>query len=290
MTERAATTLGQLLRQARARLADGGLDSPALDARLLVEHFSGTSRADAIAAPDQAINGEAVAAVTAALERRFAGESVHRILGFREFHGLRLRLSPETLEPRPDTEALVDAVLPFVRETAAALGICRLLDLGTGTGAIALALLKEVPQAVAVGVDISNSALATARRNAEDAGLGGRFRTVRSDWFVETNGRYHLIVSNPPYIPSRKLETLQTEVRKFDPVRALDGGEDGLDAYRIIAEGAGAHLHAGGAQIAVEIGHTQRAEVESIFALRGYRPIVSAQDIAGHDRAIVFQR
>ena len=291
MTERGATTLGQLLRQARARLADAGLDGPALDARLFVEHFSGTSRADAIASPDQAINGEAVAAVAAALERRLAGESVHRILGFREFHGLTLCLSPETLEPRPDTEALVDAVLPFVRETAAALGTCRLLDLGTGTGAIALALLKEVPQAFAVGVDISDGALATARRNAEEAGLGARFRTLKSDWFAETKGRYryHLIVSNPPYIPTRKLETLQPEVRNFDPVRALDGGEDGLDAYRIIAEGAGAHLHVG-AQIAVEIGHTQRADVESIFARGGYRPIVSAQDIAGHDRALVFQR
>ncbi len=116
---------------------------------------------------------------THALQRRLAHEPVHRIFGFRDFHGLRLSLSPETLEPRPDTETLVDLVLPFVRETAARLGACRILDLGTGTGAIALALLKEVPQATAVGVDISEDALATAARNAADAGLWDRFETTQ---------------------------------------------------------------------------------------------------------------
>ena len=201
----------------------------------------------------------------AALERRVAGESVHRIMGFREFHGLRLCLSPETLEPRPDTESLVDAVLPFVRETAARLGSCRLLDLGTGTGAIALAMLKEVPQA---------SPWASISRRAHwrpppamlmRPGLARDSQTIQSDWYAATEGRYHLIVSNPPYIARKEIETLQPEVRNFDPVRALDGGEDGLDCYRIIAKGAGAHLEPG-AQIAVEIGYNQRADVEQIFA------------------------
>ena len=135
-----------------------------------------------------AIGPEAVAAIRQAIARRVAGEPVHRILGFRDFYGLRLFLSPETLEPRPDTETLVDAVLPFLRETAAREGVCRILDLGTGTGAIALALLAEVPQATAVGVDISADALATAGRNARENGLSGRFQAVQSDWFEKISG------------------------------------------------------------------------------------------------------
>jgi release factor glutamine methyltransferase len=288
MVEKAPTTLGRLLREARSRLTDAGIDDAALDARLIVEHFSGTSRVDAIASPDRPVGNESVAAVNAALERRLAGVPVHRILGFREFHGLRLSLSPETLEPRPDTETLVDAVVPFARETVARLGVCRTLDLGTGTGAIALALLKEVPQAIADGVDISLDALTTAAHNAREAGFGDRFRTLKSDWYAATEGRYHLIVSNPPYISRRELETLQPEVLRFDPLQALDGGEDGLDAYRIIANGAGAHLE-DGAKIAVEIGYSQRADVENVFRQAGYRLIVAAKDLAGHDRALIFQ-
>src|SRR5690606_12131695 len=152
--------------------------------------------------------------------RRAAGEPVHRILGFREFYGLKLFLSPATLEPRPDTETLVDAVLPFLRRMAAREGACRVLDLGTGTGALALALLAEVPQATAVGADISVDALATAERNALENGLSSRFQAIRSDWFEKISGTFHAIVANPPYIPSYELETLQSEVRDHDPAMA----------------------------------------------------------------------
>lgn len=284
-----ASTLAELLHSARARLTVPFIDDPALEARMIVEHYSATARADAIVRPDIPIPPEAVAAIENALERRLAHEPVHRIFGFRDFHGLRLSLSAETLEPRPDTETLVDTVLPFVRETAARLGTCRILDLGTGTGAIALALLKEVPQATAVGVDISADALKTAARNAADAGLGARFEPLFSNWYAATEGRYHLIVSNPPYITSKELETLQPEVRYFDPARALDGGEDGLDAYRIIARGADACLEAG-ARIAVEIGYTQKAEVTEVFRQAGYMLIAAVKDFAGSDRVLVFQR
>ena len=282
-------TLAETLREARARLTIEGIDDPALESRLIVEHFSGTSLADLIATPDRMIPPATIAAVDDALRRRLAHEPVHRIFGFRDFYGLRLSLSAGTLEPRSDTETLVDTVLPFARETAARLGTCRILDLGTGTGAIALALLKEVPLATAVGVDISDDALVTAARNAADAGLAGRFKPLKSCWFSATEGRCHLIVSNPPYISTKELETLQPEVRKFDPVAALDGGEDGLDAYRIIAGGAGAHLEAG-ARIAVEIGHTQKREVTQVFRQAGYRMIAAAKDLAGSDRVLVFQR
>ncbi|OHV86319.1 peptide chain release factor N(5)-glutamine methyltransferase [Mesorhizobium sp. ORS 3428] len=281
--------LGPLLRAARLRLAAAGIGDPALDSRLIVEHFSATTRAQAIAAPDRAVDASALAAIDAALRRRAAGEPVHRILGYREFYGLRLSLSPDTLEPRPDTEILVDTVLPFVKATAERLGECRILDLGTGTGAIALALLSAVPAARATGVDISPGAVATAMRNAEDLGLGGRFKALHSNWFEKVSGRYHLIAANPPYIPSRDIENLQDEVRDFDPHRALDGGMDGLIPYRIIAGEAEGFLEAQG-QIAVEIGHTQQSEVTAIFAGAGYRLAEARRDLGGNDRVLVFVR
>jgi release factor glutamine methyltransferase len=282
-------TLGPLLRDARHRLAAAGVADPALDARLLVEHFSGTTRAQAITEPAQTVPAEAIAAIDAALRRRVAGEPVHRILGFREFYGLRLWLSPETLEPRPDTETLVEAILPFAMATAEQQGECRILDLGTGTGAIALALVSAVPGAVATGVDIAAGALATAMRNARDLGLAGRFETLESDWFTKVSGRYHVIAANPPYIPSRDIGNLQDEVRDFDPHLALDGGADGLGPYRIIAAEAAGFLETEG-RIVVEIGHTQQSEVTNIFTAAGYRLADAFRDLGGNDRVLVFER
>ena len=281
-------TLGPLLKAARERLAAAAVADPALDARLIVEHFSGTSRTQAIANPEQAVDAGMVAAVDAALQRRAAGEPVHRILGFREFYGLRLSLSPETLEPRPDTETLVEAILPFVKTTAERQGECRILDLGTGTGAIALALLSAVPLTVATGVDISQGALATATRNARELGLAGRFEALHSDWFAKVCGQYHVIAANPPYIRSQDIGNLQDEVRDFDPHEALDGGADGLGPYRIIAAEAARFLEAEG-RIAVEIGHTQRQEVTDIFAAAGYVLAGAFRDLGGNDRALVFE-
>jgi release factor glutamine methyltransferase len=279
--------LGSLLAEARAALTHAGVEDAKLDARLIVEHFSGASHADAIGRPEMPIDAEAVDAIRKAIARRISGEPVHRILGFREFYGLRLALSAETLEPRPDTETLVEAVLPFVRETAAREGICRILDLGVGTGAIALALLAEVEKATATGVDISADAVATARRNAEALGLGARFAAVQSDWFEKISGSFHLIVANPPYIPTNELLTLQGEVRNFDPAKALDGGADGLDAYRAIASQAGAYLETAG-RIAVEIGHTQKRDVTELFLAAGYRFVEAGEDLAGRDRVLIF--
>jgi release factor glutamine methyltransferase len=281
--------LGPLLREARARLAAASVDEPALDARLIVEHFSGTNRTQAIADPQREIGRDAVAAIDAALRRRAGGEPVHRILGYREFYGLRLSLSPETLEPRPDTETLVEAILPFVRAVAAKEGQCRILDLGTGTGAIALALLSAEPAATAIGVDIAAGALATATGNAGRIGLADRFAALQSDWFSKVSGLYHVIAANPPYIPSRDIENLQDEVRDFDPHRALDGGADGLDPYRTIAAEAAGFLKPEG-RIAVEIGHTQRVEVTDIFRLAGYALAGAFRDLGENDRVLVFQR
>lgn len=280
-------TLAELLRLARQRLEASGIEDAALDARVLVEHFTGTSRSDAIARPDMVTEAQAVVVVEAALERRSAGEPVHRILGFREFYGLELSLSAQTLEPRPDTEILIDAILPFMRDVAAREGACRVLDLGTGTGAIALALLANVPDATAIGVDVSPDALATAARNAAGLGFADRFTALRSDWFSQINGRFHVIASNPPYIRSEDIAGLQAEVRLFDPVRALDGGEDGLQPYRVIAAQAAGHLEQDGA-VVVEIGNTQRLEVISIFENEGFRLLEARRDLGGNDRVLLF--
>lgn len=280
-------TLGGALRLAKAELAAAGIADAALDARLIVEHFSGASRTETIANPERQLDAAVAGAIMAAVARRVRGEPVHRIIGYREFHGLRLALSPETLEPRPDTEILVDTMLPFLRMVAAKGESCRILDLGTGTGAVALALLKEVPEAEAVGVDISEGALDTAAANAQAAGLDPRFRPLHSDWFSAVTEKFHGIVSNPPYISTAELSDLQPEVRFFDPLRALDGGANGLDAYQIIATGAGAHLEEGG-HIGVEIGYRQKDEVTGIFRAAGYHLVAAASDLGGNDRVLVF--
>ena len=289
MSSTAHPTLGELHREARRVLETAGVPTPAHDARLIVEHVTGTSAADRIARPEMPLDASVAETVAASLRRRIGGEPVHRILGFREFYGLRLGLSPDTLEPRPDTEILVDALLPFEREVAAREGSCRILDLGTGTGAIALALVAQVPQLTATGVDVSDDALATASANARALGLAGRFEALRSDWFEKISGRYHAIVSNPPYIPSIEISGLPGEVRKFDPERALDGGADGLDAYRVIAGCAAAHLEPGGV-VAVEIGASRKSQVEEVFIAAGYGCRDSRRDLAGHDRVLVFGR
>jgi release factor glutamine methyltransferase len=284
-----AATLAGVLAEARRRLSGGDLDDPALEARMIVEHFTGTERRDAIAAPDRMVTAEQLAGIDDALLRRLAHEPVHRIFGWRDFYGLRLRLSPETLEPRPDTETLVDAVLPWLREVADREGGCRVLDLGTGTGAIALAIAAEIPQAVVTATDISADALATATENARANRLIDRFDPLVSHWFSAVRGKFHGIVSNPPYIPSQDVDGLQPEVRLHDPRRALDGGADGLDAYRSIAEGAAAHLERG-AIVAVEIGQFQREDVDRIFAEAGYRTISVHRDLAGAERVMLFCR
>ena len=158
-----------------------------------------------------------------------------------------------------------------------------------GLGAIALALLSAEPRATATGVDISEGALATATRNAENLGLSGRFSALQSDWFEKVSGRYHVIAANPPYIPSQDIGNLQDEVRDFDPRLALDGGVDGLAPYRIIAAEAARFLEAEG-RIAVEIGHTQRKQVSEIFRAAGYAAAGVFGDLGGNDRVLVFQQ
>lgn len=282
-------TLGSLVATVRRALREAGKPDAALDARLIVEHAAGVSRTDLLLDPGRPVAADRAGAALAMLERRLAGEPVHRILGHREFYGLRLSLSAGTLEPRPDTEALVDLALPFVRAAADAHGQCRVLDLGTGTGAVALALLVAEPRANALATDICADALATAAANADMTGNAARMRTLRSRWYDAIEGRFHIIVSNPPYIASDEIAMLAPEVRAHDPLAALDGGPDGLDAYRAIAAGAGAHLEPDGV-VAVEIGIGQQAAVEAIFAGCGFALVCGADDLGGVLRALAFGR
>lgn len=280
-------TLRMLMVESRAALSRAGVENPALDVRLLTANATGFSAVELSTNSDLTIADDLVELIRASVGRRANHEPVHRILGYREFYGLCLSLSEATLEPRPDTEILVDLVLPRAREVEAEHGSCHILDLGTGTGAIALALLDQIAGASAVATDISELALYTAQQNAQSIGLEDRFETLVSDWFANVDRRFHIIVSNPPYIPSRSLETLDREVRDHDPRAALDGGMDGLEAYRSIAAEVREYLYPGGI-VGVEIGHDQRTAVGAIFNGAEFKEIACMKDLGGHDRALLF--
>ncbi|MHC1547977.1 peptide chain release factor N(5)-glutamine methyltransferase [Phyllobacterium sp. K27] len=279
--------LMNVLRGARASLAEAGIESAELDARLLLEWITGCDRLEVIRNPNRKLSQREYEALSAVLARRINGESVHRIIGKRAFFGIELSLSTETLEPRPDTEALVELALPFLQERISAQSVVDLVDLGTGTGAIALSLLDQLQQLRAVGVDISVDALATARDNAVLCGTSSRFAALLSNWFSELTGSYDMIISNPPYIRTGDIAQLQREVVLHDPVRALDGGADGLEPYRIIAADARGYLRPGGA-VAVEIGAGQRDEIEAIFRIKNFILKGVKQDFGGHERALLF--
>ncbi|PYG58036.1 peptide chain release factor N(5)-glutamine methyltransferase [Rhizobium sp. UGM030330-04] len=282
-------TVSAELAAARKRLQVAGVSDPFLDARLLIAEIIGFSLTDFVMKPDHPLTCEEQARIAAMVERRAGGEPVHRILGHREFHGLDLLLSKETLEPRPDTEVLVDTVLPALKEAVSQKGSARVLDLGTGTGAICLALLKECPGATGIGSDISADALETAAKNASRNGLEARFEIRQSDWFEKISGRFDIIVSNPPYIRSDIVTTLDREVRHHDPMAALDGGQDGLAPYRLIAADAGRFLVENGI-VGVEIGFDQRLDVSAIFASHGFSLLDAVKDYGGNDRVLIFRR
>lgn len=279
--------LDHLMAGARTRLRAAGLDTPDLDARLLVEWATGKTRLDLISAPEQLVDATAIENLSNALDRRATGEPVHRIMGGREFFGLPFRLSAETLEPRPDTEALVELVIPALEVLAEQESALELLDMGTGTGAIIISLLHRFECSHGIGLDVADGALAMARINAAANGVGDRFAALKSDWFQNVSGRFHLIVSNPPYIPHDDIAGLSREVREYDPVAALDGGADGLNFYRALAEKAADHLYKDG-MVAVEIGAGQFQDVEALFESAGFSLAGHASDLGGHRRAMLF--
>lgn len=278
-----AEALKPLLDEATARLKAAGCETPALDARLLLQAAAGVSREEIILAPQRMVPDEAVASFRAFIGRRASREPVSRILGWREFYGRSFRVTPDTLDPRPDTETLVEAALALMPEGA------RLLDLGTGTGCIAITLLAERPGASGVAVDVSPAALAVAAENASRLGVADRLTLEAGSWFGPVSGRFDIIVSNPPYIPAVDIAGLSPDVRNFDPALALVGGADGLDPYRAIAAEAPGHM-AQGAHVLVEIGAGQAPDVEAIFAAEGFAAASRHADLGGHVRCLAFGR
>ncbi|MFK4824886.1 peptide chain release factor N(5)-glutamine methyltransferase [Paenochrobactrum sp. BZR 588] len=281
--------LGQMFAQMRDTFQAAGLENPAFDARLLTEWATVTSRMDMISRPEQVIDEEKIALWQSALERRLNGEPVYRIIGSRAFWGLEFQLSKETLEPRPDTEALIELVLPVLQKKADDKQVVDVLDMGTGTGIIAITLLHQCAKARCVAVDIAHDALSTARINAENAGVSSRFAAIHSDWFANVSGRYDMITSNPPYIPHHEIAALSREVKEYDPVAALDGGADGLDFYRALAQHGANHLYEDGV-IAIEIGAGQLSDVELIFNHYDFKLACSNKDLGGHERALLFEK
>jgi release factor glutamine methyltransferase len=279
--------LGGALRHLRDAFSKAGVETPELDARLLLEWATGADRLAVLTSPTRKIDAAEAAKLNEAMTRRLACEPVHRIISRRGFYGLDFDLSPDTLEPRPDTECLVDLVLRHLRGREEE--ELSLLDLGTGTGIIAISLLAHLPISRAMATDISSGALETCERNAKANGVAGRLTCFQSDWFEAVEGRFDVIVSNPPYIPTKDIGSLSPDVREYDPARALDGGADGLEAYRALAGGAAAHLADNGF-VALEIGHDQRASVSGIFSEAGFALVEASRDLGGNDRALLFTR
>jgi len=278
-----AETTASLVAWAKARLGQCGIDTPALDARLLLQHVTGLDHGALIARPDEPVSERCVAEFRDLIGRRCHREPVSRIIGKREFYGRAFRLGRDTLDPRPDTEVAIEAALALLRDREAP----KILDLGTGSGAIAVTLLAELPRAWAVATDISDEALEVTAVNARQHGVANRLALRRSSWFSDISDCFDLIISNPPYLETGQINTLEPEVKDWDPRRALDGGPDGLDCYRAIAKGAQTHLLPLGHAI-VEIGAGQAAQVAEIFARHGLGLTGQHCDIAGHVRCLVL--
>ncbi len=274
-------TAAHLIRQAAKQLGLRGIETAALDARLLLQFATDMRREEIVAEPDLILTPDLAACFWSFVERRCALEPVSRILGSREFYGREFQVTPAVLDPRADTETLIAAALPLAR------GKCRILDLGTGSGAIIATLLAERPEALGVASDVSEAALGVARVNAEAQGVSGRLTLLRADWFDGIEGQFDLIVSNPPYIASAEIAGLAVDVRDFDPLGALDGGADGLAAYRRIAAGASGHLVPKG-QVLVELGAGQEADVRQLFEAAGFGFKGQAFDLGGHVRCLTF--
>lgn len=284
--EAASSTVEAARRALAARFSAAGLASAALDARLLVGAALGLNLTSLIVSAAQPLTQQQADRIEALAQRRVRGEPVARILGETEFFGLRLRLSRETLVPRADTETVVELALDVLRLGSPRTGNLRILDIGTGSGAILIALLSERSDAFGVGTDLSEGALKTARQNAIALGCASRTGFVACDFAAPLQGPFDLIVSNPPYIRSTEIADLCSEVRDHDPICALDGGADGLTAYRAIVPQALRLLSAGGALV-VEAGYDQAATIGGLMAAGGFAVEEPPRmDLGGIPRAV----
>ena len=279
-------TIGAAIAEAASTLAAAGFDEPRRRARRLVAAALRLSAAEIFGYPERELDEAGRARVIELVRRTLAHEPLSRVLGVREFWGLEFRLSADALDPRPETETVVEAVLARLPERGRAY---RILDLGTGSGCLLLALLSELPAAYGVGVERAPGAAATARENAVALGLIKQAGFVVGDWAGAIAGRFDIVVTNPPYIATDSIAALPTEVRDFDPHRALDGGPDGLDAYRAIAADL-PRLLSTGAIFAAELGSGQDADIAAILAAQGLSIEAVVDDLAGIARCIVARK
>jgi release factor glutamine methyltransferase len=279
------TTLVSLWTDVRKRLEAAGVDTPVLDARLLIEAGAGVSRLDIVTDPRRAVTEAQVAAVEPLVARREAREPIGHILGRKAFWTLDLAINADVLSPRPETEVLVEVALELLAKDAAA----RVLDLGVGSGAILLAVLSERTNATGVGVDASGAALAVARHNADQLGLSARLALQHGDWCAGLEGPFDLVLSNPPYIPSADIAALAPEVARYEPRLALDGGADGLAAYRAIL-GALPGLLAPGGAFAFEVGRGQAEAVAALAEAHGFVTATPRLDLQGLARVVSGRR
>lgn len=280
----AEPTIGSARRDAVARLRAAGVDSPSLDARLLLEAATGRDATRQLAEASRELTRDECHRLEVLLARRLRREPIAYILGRREFHGLEFEVGPEVLVPRPDTETLVDRALALIPIA----GPSRILDLGTGSGCILLTLLAKRPQATGVGTDTSEAALDVARRNARRLAVVERSRLVRTSWALGVRGPFDLVVSNPPYIGSADLLDLPPEVGRYEPRLALDGGPDGLEAYRALTSDLCRCLGLGGTAL-LEIGPGQEGPLSARFQERGL-DVARHSDLGGRARVLELRR
>jgi release factor glutamine methyltransferase len=280
-----AETIGAVLAAAAARLTEAGIERPQAEARLLLEAATGLSRVTVIGFPERTISHAELGVFERMLTRRCSHEPASRILGRREFWSMNFEVTPATLDPRPDSETLVSAVLAEIGDRSAGLSI---IDFGTGTGCLLLAVLSELPNAEGLGVDISDEAIDAARRNANALGFGARARFIRDDWARSMSEPFDVVISNPPYIESGAINRLAPEVAHHDPHAALDGGADGLDAYRALLPQAKRLLKSGGL-VALEIGQGQGPAIRNLARATGLSESGSASDLAGIERCLLFR-
>ena len=275
-------TLVKAWNAAKDRLKNVQIDQPAIDARLLLEVAADVTRTDIITDPYRVLTEAQMATLDDFLNRRARREPVSHIIGRKGFWKILLQVNKHVLTPRPETEVIVDEVLKAFPEQMP----FNMLDLGVGSGTILLAVLAERPAAKGLGIDVSEEALAVARENAANLDLAGRTALLRGDW---TNGlgddSFDLVVSNPPYIATDVIETLEPEVRDHEPRLALDGGPDGLDAYRVLA-GEILRVLKPGAMFAVEIGYDQSQAVEDLFRQAGVQNVRTIKDLSVNDRVV----
>lgn len=278
-------TLEQAQRALSAAFKSADIETASLDARVLLQAVTGLTASDIARAPERLLAAQEISLLLDYQAQRLRAKPISKILGQREFWGREFQVNEHVLDPRPDSETLIEAALPHLPEGKN----LAILDLGTGSGCLLLTLLAERAPTRGVGVDLSLEALAVAKANAQTLGLSGRVQFLHSHWFDAVAGEFDMIISNPPYIRDAEMRALDKNVLDYDPHLALHGGADGLDAYRVIIEKAQNHLQPNG-WLVLEIGHRQGDAIGAMMRQSGFLETCGKPDLAGRDRVIMGRK